>query len=97
MKQKLLESKVHLRINSLVALRDREGLSGASSLPYFFLEDDDDDASMLFEMLDVVRELWLLLTVLFDELKDDELLSCCRFVDEYDDDVDDALFCVIFE
>lgn len=69
-----------------MALRDREGLSGASSLPYFFLEVADDDTSILFEMLDVVRELWLLLTVLFDELKDDELISCCLFVDEYDDD-----------
>lgn len=51
-----------------MALRDRDGLPGASSFPYFFLPDDVvvDDVSMLFdvdEMLDDAKELVLLLTV----------------------------------
>lgn len=29
--------QIYLRISSFVALRDRDGLPGASSLPYFFL------------------------------------------------------------
>lgn len=51
----------NLQINSFVALRDLDGLPGASNFPYFFLDDVDvapvvvDDVSILFnfeEMLD---------------------------------------------
>lgn len=43
----------HLQISSLVALRDRDGLPGASNLPYFFLPElltDPFDVSK-FKML----------------------------------------------
>lgn len=52
-------------MSSLVALLDRDGLPGASSLPYFFFDDDVDSASLVFdaEMLDDVKELELSLTV----------------------------------
>lgn len=48
-----------------MALLDRDGLPGASSLPYFFFDDDVDSASLVFdaEMLDDVKELELSLTV----------------------------------
>lgn len=77
-------SILYLQINSLVALRDLDGLSGASSLPPYFFFDVVlvDDVSMLFdEMLDDNKELVVLLTVLFDELRDVELLSCCFVCD----------------
>lgn len=77
---------VYLRINSLVALRDLDGLPGASNFPYFFFEDGVGDVafakseatelleSMVFsfdEMLDDTCELVLLFTV------------CGREMDEY--------------
>lgn len=67
------------RINSFVALRDLDGLPGASNFPYFFLEDGVGDVSfaksksvvllesMLFSLdemlLDDTCELVLLFTV----------------------------------
>lgn len=73
-----LSDQKYSRINSFVALRDLEGLPGASNFPYFFFEDGVGDVafarsetvvllvSMLFnfdEMLDDTCELVLLFTV----------------------------------
>lgn len=69
--------KCYLRINSFVALRDLDGLPGASNFPYFFFEEGVGDValaksvsvlleSMLFnfdEMLDATCELEVLFTV----------------------------------
>ena len=57
----------NLRINSLVALRDLDGLPGASNFPYFFFEDDVDRSVLVLlfiedEMFDDEKELVLLLT-----------------------------------
>ena len=52
---------VDLQISSLVALRDLDGLPGVSNLPYFFFDDVVEVDVSLFEMLDDVKELKLLL------------------------------------
>lgn len=49
----------HSRINSFVALLDRDGLPGASNLPYFFF-DEVFPLTAEDEMLDDVKELELL-------------------------------------
>lgn len=76
--QRIDAANKYLRINSFVALRDLDGLPGASNFPYFFFEDGVGDVafdksrrvvllvSMLFafdEMLDDTCELVLLFTV----------------------------------
>lgn len=78
----------HLRISSFVALRDLDGLPGASSLPYFFLLLVIPLVVPFSEPLSfsLVKELWFCWTLV--ELLELEL--CCFVVlDELDWCVDD--------
>lgn len=55
---------VYSRISSFVALRDRDGLPGGSSLPYFFLFDvpfvvDEDDSVLSSLLTDALKVLAL--------------------------------------
>lgn len=56
----LMKVNVNLRISSLVALRDLDGLPGASNFPYFFFEllslDAIDDDKELEELLIICNE-----------------------------------------
>lgn len=76
---KLIECIKYSRINSFVALRDLDGLPGASNFPYFFFDDGVGDVAFakfvavvvllesrllnFGEMLDDTCELVLLFTV----------------------------------
>lgn len=56
---KPLTNNFDLRINSFVALLDRDGLPGASNLPYFFF-DEVFPLTAEDELFDDVKELELL-------------------------------------
>lgn len=67
-----------LRISSLVALRDRDGLPGASSLPYFFLLLVLVPVPLVAPLFVPFRE--LLSCSLVNELRTLLLLLLCLFV-----------------
>lgn len=75
----------YLRINSFVALRDLDGLPGASSFPYFFFEDGVGDVAFAKSE---ATELLESMVFSFDEMLDDTcelvlLFTVCREMDDW--------------